>query len=128
MLQQLDVAIALVVVLLAVSLCVTIAVQIVSALFNLRGVHLHAGLITLLETADPSLKAQAHAIVDEVLMHPLVSDSAFAHTSPFLPSHWLPESITAAWQRAKAIRPNELKGVLHALVDDQANAAKPWYA
>jgi len=127
MLQQLDVAIALVVVLLGVSLCVTILVQMVSSLFNLRGTHLRAGLVTLLETVDPSLKQQAQAIVDAVLMHPLVSDSAFSRRSPFLANAIMPASLTATWQRASAIRAYELNGVLHALVADAGNAAKPWY-
>src|SRR5262245_33431941 len=128
MLQQLDVAIALVVVLLAVSLCVTIVVQMVSALFNLRGAHLRAGLTTLLETVDPELKAHAQSIVDEVLMHPLVSDSAFSKRSPFLANTLIGSSMTRPWQRASAIRANELKGILRALLEDPANTSRPWRA
>jgi hypothetical protein len=68
-LQQLDIAIALVVVLLGVSLCVTILVQMVSALFNLRGTHLRSGLATLLATVDPELRTHAHAIGDARRRH-----------------------------------------------------------
>jgi hypothetical protein len=128
MLQQLDIAIALVVVLLGVSLCVTILVQMVSALFNLRGTHLRAGLTTLLATVDPELRTHADAIVDRVLMHPLVSDSAFSAASQFLGRALMSSSLTSAWQRASAIRVDELKGILRALVDDGSNTAQPWYA
>ncbi|HZW54341.1 MAG TPA: hypothetical protein VFF00_09910, partial [Candidatus Elarobacter sp.] len=67
MLQQLDVAIAIVVVLLGVSLFVTILTQMISSLLNLRGSHLRAGLVTLLKTADPGLEAHADAIVARVV-------------------------------------------------------------
>ena len=130
MLQQLDVAIAVVVVLLGVSLFVTILTQMISAVFNLRGSHLRAGLVTLLKTADPNLEADADAIVTRVVTHPLLSDSAFSDNSPFKARAWAEQrmpGVARHWKCASAIRREELKAVLHDLVADRRNAGEAWY-
>jgi uncharacterized membrane protein len=130
MLQQLDVAIAIVVVLLGVSLFVTILTQMISALFNLRGSHLRAGLVTLLKTADPRLEEHAAAIVMKVITHPLLSDSAFSESSPFTAKQWAEKAmprIARHWRCASAIRRSELKAVLRHLASDQRNANESWY-
>jgi len=128
MFNQLDIAIALVVVLLGVSILVTIAVQAVSAGLNLRGAHLRGALATLLRTVDVSLDAHADAIVDAVLTHPLVSDSAFSHGSPFVGAGLVPARVRRAWQRASAVRLSELKAVLHQLAKDDGAGTAPWRA
>jgi len=128
MFNQLDIAIALVVVLLGVSILVTIAVQAVSACLNLRGAHLRSALATLLRTVDASLDAHADAIVDAVLTHPLVSDSAFSHGSPFVGAGLVPARVRLAWQRASAVRLSELKAVLHQLSNDDGAGTAPWRA
>ena len=131
MLQQLDVAIALVVVLLGVSLFVTILTQMISSLLNLRGSHLRAGLVTLLKTADPSLEVYADAIVARVVTHPLLCDSAFSQQSPFKAKDWVEKRMPALagrWRSASAIRPNELKAILRELVAADANGGEPWRA
>ena len=131
MLQQLDVAIAIVVVLLGVSLFVTILTQMISSLLNLRGSHLRAGLVTLLKTADPGLEAHADAIVARVVTHPLLSDSAFSQQSPFKAKDWVEKRMPALaghWRCASAVRPNELKAILRELVAAGANSHEPWHA
>jgi len=131
MLQQLDVAIAIVVVLLGVSLFVTILTQMISSLLNLRGSHLRAGLVTLLKTADPGLEAHADAIVARVVTHPLLSDSAFSQQSPFKAKDWVEKRMPALaghWRCASAVRPNELKAILRELVAAGANSSEPWHA
>ena len=127
MLQQLDIAIAMVVVLLAVSLLVTIATQMISAALNLRGVHLRAGLVTLLKSLEPSLERHAGAIVDEVLTHPLVSDSAFGADSPFAVKRWAHDRLLGRWRLASAIRPKEFRAALGSVIDDDGNSARDWF-
>jgi hypothetical protein len=123
MLPQLDIAIAIVVVLLAVSMLVTIIVQMISALLNLRGTHLRSALVVLLRSMDPALDARAGEIADAVLTHPLVSDSAFSHDSAFLATRLVPAGIARVWQRASAIRLPELKAVLQEIASDPRQLA-----
>lgn len=98
-LQYLDTITAFVVILLAVSLLITILIQMVSSLFALRGKNLLWGVSTLLETAEPGLKEKAKKVATEVLTHSAISDSIFSkHKWVSLPR----------WRLAQAISPESL--------------------
>ena len=74
MLKSLDVAIGLIVILLALSMAVTVITQSVTSLFNSRGRHLRRGLVDLLQQIDPGLtEAVSTRVATAVLTHPLVS-------------------------------------------------------
>jgi hypothetical protein len=105
-LEHFDTLFALVVILAGVSLLVTILVQMASALFGLRGSNLRWGLKTLLANADPALAPHAKKIAEDVLHHPLISDSVFSETLPRLLSRW---------RLASAIRKDELLEILRSL-------------
>ena len=114
MLGQLDTFIAFVVVILAVSLVITLLNQAVVALASFRGLHLRSGIEVLLEQIAPDAKAHVRDISNELLCHPLVSDSTFHRSSRF-----------KLWQLATAIRVDEFKDILRkvALTDD---AKRKW--
>jgi hypothetical protein len=121
MLGQLDTFIAFVVVILAVSLMITMLNQAVVAMASLRGVSLRWGVETLLEQLAPKLKDSARAISEEVLRHPLISDSTLSKFGPW----------AKHWQLATAIRVDELKNILHELADAtpaEGKAAPAWQA
>ena len=124
MFKQLDVAIAVVVVLLGISLLVTILMQIVSALLNLRGKHLEAGLIALLASVEPTLKDHAGTIVRQIVTHPLVSDSIFSEHSPVRGTAVIPAQLRTLFQRATAIRLDEFKVLLYGLASSPGS--EPW--
>jgi len=120
MLEHLDMAVAFAVVMLAVSLLVTILVQVVSALFGLRGSNLRWGIQQLLVTVDPSIgdtienkEKQAGEIAQRVLTHPLISDSSVSRFK------WLAQKVPVLgrllnrMQLARAIRFDELVRVLN---------------
>ena len=106
MLQQVDNAIAFSVVMLMLSLMITAVVQVISALTDLRGRNLAAGLANLLRQIDPEFRKRitvgarmeemtiAQHIANVVVMHP-----AIAH----------------AGTRAKAVSQSELIRVLRDL-------------
>lgn len=109
MLQQIDTAIAFTVVMLMLSLIVTAAVQVISALTDLRGRNLASGLANLLNQIEPDLRAElgrkstiAEHIANAVVRHP-----AIAH----------------AGTRAKAVSQSELVSVLEDLCSDSPAAA-----
>ena len=118
-LNHLDMAIAFVVVMLAVSLLVTIAVQAVSAVLALRGANLQWGIERLLLTADPDLKDDAARVAETVLRHPLISDSSIS-SQAWLEKIPLVRQYTIRLTRAKAIRVQELVGLLDVLSDPAA--------
>src|ERR1019366_4295736 len=86
MLQYLDIAIAIAVVMLAVSLLITILVQLVANVLSLRGSNLRWALTTLIEEVHADYKSDAAAIANTVLTHPLISDSTLSN---FSKSRWL---------------------------------------
>lgn len=108
MLQWLDTLIGLVVVLLSVSLIIMIVTQMISALLNLRGIHLRKAIQILLENIEPDLKGSAKDISKQVLIHPLISDGG---------------KILFKWKRfASTIRSEELGKILEVIShsgDDQ---------
>jgi hypothetical protein len=111
MLVYLDVLIGIAVIMLGGSLIITVATQALSNLFALRGRNLQWGLVVLIQAlhddtsdlqAPPQtrapgmprvLNAKVKAAVDEILVHPLISDSK-------LQLGW--------WKLAAAIRFDEL--------------------
>lgn len=74
LLNYLDSAIGFIVVILMFSLAITILVQMVSVLLQLRGKGLLTGLQLLLREVDPALKSQAQALANQVLSHPAIAD------------------------------------------------------
>jgi len=119
MLRYLDTVIAFAVVMLGVSLLITVVTQMASALFGLRGTNLKWGLQTLIETIEPATKVKptqpkalsnAEKIVDQILRHPLISDSAFSGITSRFP-------FLGKWKLASAIRKQELIVVLQNLYD-----------
>lgn len=95
LLNYLDSAIGFVVVILMFSLVITILVQMVGLLLQLRGKGLLNGLELLLREVDPTLKAQAQALADQILSHPAIADGKN--------------------RLGIALRPNEIKLVLESL-------------
>src|SRR5436190_17870900 len=105
-LEHFDTVIGFVVILSGVSLLVTTLIQMVSALFGLRGSNLRWGIETLLTQLDPNLEAHAAEISREVLHHPLISDSTFSGFRL---------KLLQRWRFASAIRKDELIEILHML-------------
>ena len=114
MLAYLDTLIGFAVVMLGASLVITILTQMISAVFSHRGANLRWGLATMFKNLPdcPRLKANAAKIANDVLTHPLISDSIFS-----LKPEWLADRI----RLAKAIHPDELVAILKDL------ATKPAY-
>src|SRR4051794_8380321 len=96
MLDSLDTLIAFVLIMLLVSLLITIAVQLLAAVLNLRGVNLLYGLRNTFSLISPELVQNTTDLARSVLKGRLVSDS-------FLPN-W---RILNWWRHASAIRPDE---------------------
>jgi hypothetical protein len=101
MLGQLDTFIAFVVVILAVSLIITLLNQAVVAIASLRGLHLRSGIEVLLEQVAPEASAHVRDISNQLLCHPLITDSTFHRFERF-----------KLWQLATAIRLDEFKDIL----------------
>src|ERR1700745_2770488 len=97
MLDSLDTLIAFVLIMLVVSLLITIAVQMVSAAFNLRGLNLAQGLKRTFAVIDPDNDQNAKDLANFILKGRFLSDS-------FLPN-W---GIFKLWRHATAIRPEEI--------------------
>jgi hypothetical protein len=97
LLNYLDSAIGFVVVILMFSLLITIVVQMVGVLLQLRGKSLLHGVELLLKEVDPGLKGQAQALADQVLSHPAIAEGKK--------------------RLGIALRPNELKLVLGSLAE-----------
>ena len=81
MLQYVDAAFALVVLMLVASLFITAATQVVIGLLGLRGTNLRRGLADLLEIAypDQEIRHWAKEIAGRVLRYPAISGSIFSH-------------------------------------------------
>jgi hypothetical protein len=97
MLDSLDILIAFVLIMLGVSLLITIAVQMVSAAFNLRGLNLAQGLKRTFAVISPDSDKNAKELANFILKGRFLSDS-------FLPN-W---GIFRPWRHAEAIRPKEV--------------------
>jgi hypothetical protein len=115
-LEHLDTIIAFVVILAGVSLLVTILTQTVSALFGLRGTNLLWGIKTLLKELDPNLAAHAATITQEVLRHPLISDSTLSRFDL---------KLLNRWKLASTIRKDELIEILRMLAQPSQEGGSP---
>jgi len=107
-LQHLDTVIAFAVVMLAVSLLITIFTQAMSSLFAQRGGNLRWGVQVLLRTINPSLGDSAGNLAQQILTHPIISDSIFSRLARV---KYL-GTLTRRWRLASAIRVEELLRIL----------------
>jgi hypothetical protein len=118
MLQQLDTAIAFVVVMLMLSLLVTAVVQVISALLDLRGKNLVRALSDLFNQIDPDLRGSIQLPLKEKIKNWLTRRRVTLATK-------LAESIAThptlahTFARAKAIRKDELLAVIKDLTSDK---------
>jgi hypothetical protein len=117
-LHNLDVAIALAVVMLAVSLLITIFTQAVSTGLATRGQTLRVALTELFKAAYPDGAAHAEEIARDVLTHKLISDSV-------LPESLKSTPVLRAYRYASAVRVEEVIGILEALAPAPAQANAP---
>jgi len=104
-LEMLDVAIGFATVMLAVSLIIMSLTQAISSVLALRGAKLRAGLERLIQQTAPSLAAQARTISEEMLKHPLISDTS--------------TKLAGRWKLASAIKKEELLQVLDAVIREK---------
>src|SRR3981081_653751 len=111
MLDSLDTLIAFVLIMLVVSLLITIAVQMVAAVLNLRGLNLLKGLTMTFTTIAPDLEQQSKDLANSVLKGRLLSDS-------FLPD-W---RFLRWWRHATAIRPDEVFDSIHRIAIGKKDA------
>src|ERR1700736_2193122 len=102
MLDSLDTLIAFVLIMLVVSLLITIAVEMVSAALNLRGLNLLNGLSNTFTLIAPDVVQDTKELARCVLKGRLLSDS-------FLPD-W---PIFRWWRHTTAMRPNEIFDAIH---------------
>ncbi len=102
MLDSLDTLIAFVLIMLVVSLLITIGVQVVAAVLNLRGLNLLNGLGNTFRIMAPDLVQDTSELARAILKGRVVSDS-------FLPN-W---GIFKLWRHATAIRPDEVFDGVH---------------
>ncbi|MDB6027381.1 MAG: hypothetical protein JWM68_3604 [Verrucomicrobiales bacterium] len=101
MLDSLDTLIGFALIFTVISLLLTIAVQLVTSLSNLRGKNLSWGVAEAFEAIAPDLKAKAGGqgkrLADQLLKDPLISDSQFGR--------WV--------GKTNAVRAEELFDLLH---------------
>src|SRR5271165_179099 len=114
MLQQLDTAIAFVVVMLMLSLLVTALVQAVSALLDLRGRNLARSLTALFQQIDVSFRGKfEHASAAGTMLgwieHPFRRITIATRLADSISRH---PTLAHTFSRAKAIRKEELLDVL----------------
>jgi hypothetical protein len=127
MFQQLDTAIAFVVVMLMLSLLVTAIVQAISALFDLRGKNLARALSDLFEQIDSGLRASpSHETtlkgvklwldkIKDWYAHPFSKVTLARKAADAVTKH---PALAHTFTRAKAIRKDELLNVLKDLCSD----------
>ncbi len=113
MFDSLDTLIAFTLIMLVVSLLITIAVQMVSSLLNLRGWNLYYGLWNSLETILPGRKEDAKKIIDNILKDPMISDSSFIKLWP------------GRWRLASAVRSDEIFDAIHRIAIGKADLEDP---
>jgi len=75
MLSSLDTVIAFAVIMTILCLVITILVQIISAALGLRGKNLANALSLTFQTIDPHIAEHAHALTEQILKDPILSDS-----------------------------------------------------
>jgi hypothetical protein len=92
MLDSIDTLIAFVTIMLVVSMLITIAVQMLAAALNLRGINLAKGLVNTFNTILPGFEGQAQGFADDILSGRLLSDTGAHRTG----------------RRATAVRPQEV--------------------
>jgi len=117
-LQQLDTAIAFVVLMLMLSLLITAIVQAISALFDLRGKNLVRALADLFKQIDPDLRATAKRDIKAWLTHPFTHITLSTQLADSVATHPI---LAHTYTRAKAIRKEELLDVLKDLCSTQPN-------
>jgi hypothetical protein len=120
MLQQLDIAIAFVVLMLMLSLLVTAIVQATSALLDLRGKNLVRSLADLLNQIDTGLRAVPGSVglmkkIRNFLTHPFSRITFATLAADAVATH---PTLAHTFARAKAIRKDELLDVLKDLCSD----------
>jgi len=128
MLNQLQTIIAFAVVMLGMSLVITAITQVVSTFLASRGLNLHWALTNLFEELRPELKTRVKqaegkqgptlgsVVVDKILLHPLISDSSYSGKLELLKKYW---------NRAKAIRYEELLRVLDLISEGERPVGSP---
>jgi hypothetical protein len=114
-LEHLDTIIAFAAIMAGVSLFITTLTQMASALLGLRGRNLRGGLQTLLENLDPDLQAHAESLADEILRHPLISDSMFSRRWQWLCDMPMLGRLVSGWRYAAAIRVDEFVDIIKKL-------------
>ncbi len=126
MFQQLDIAIAFVVVMLLLSLLVMAIVQAISALFDLRGKNLVRALADLLKQTDPGLDRQVADTASlwwqkmwNQLAHPFTKITLATKIADAVAKHPV---LAHTFTRAKSIRKGELLEVLKDLGSDNTIA------
>jgi len=92
MLESLDTVIAFVTIMLVVSMLITIAVQMLAAALNLRGINLAKGLVNTFNTILPGFEDQAQGFANRILGGRLLSDTG----------------ASIFGRRATAVRPQEV--------------------
>jgi len=102
MLELLDIAIGFATVMLAVSLIIMALTQAISSVLALRGVKLRRGLEELIKQTAPSIAIKATDLSEQILKHPLVSDTATV--------------IPGRWKWASVIKKEEILPVLDSLL------------
>src|SRR6266436_3962114 len=100
MLDSIDTLIAFALIMLVVSLLITIVVQMIGSIANLRGINLVRGLEETFQIVTPGLEWRARELAKHVLSGPMISDSSF---------RWLPRF----WRIASAVRPDEVFDAVH---------------
>lgn len=109
MLDSLDTLIAFTLIMLVVSLLITIAVQMVSSLLNLRGLNLARALANTLVTISPGSQEAAEKLIGHVLKDPMISDS------------WL-KNLPGRWRLATAVRSGEFFDAIHRIAEGKSVA------
>ncbi len=120
MLTYFDTGLGFAAIMLGLSLLITVVVQLISTLFSSRGANLRWGLTVLFKEIDskqyPNVAANAKALAEKVLAHPLLSDSLFSKFKG---------GFFRRIQLATAIRPGELVAVLKEIASDPAKHGLP---
>lgn len=126
---RLDVLIAFAVVMLGLSVLITTLTQMVSAVLGYRGTNLRWGLIQLLKSVDPTLEANAEKIAQEVLTHPLLSDSNVAKFARRFAKWPLVGPYFQRLHLASAISVSELTGILRQTASNVslAGGVEAWF-
>lgn len=128
MLDLLDSILAFSAILLGVSLLVTVIVQGLSGLVNLRGWALADGLAELFQQAKLD-RAQSAALAKKILTHPLISDSVLRRE---IFSHWMQATAIRKEELLKLLRSAKELGIevpntVTARLDAAANIVSEWF-